>query len=212
MTDTPRTETGELSDEACMTALQQGDDTALAPLMQRWELPVKAFVSRLGVPFSDVEDVAQEAFVRLYENRARYRAGAAFKPWLLTIAGNLARNRLRWRSRHPADSWDALVETTGREPVHSDANMQVASAADAVALAADVRKAVAALPEPLREAVVCVELEDMSYVDAARVMECSPKAVETRGCHRPASGLRRYCRGKLRTAPHTRAFHSPHWA
>jgi len=193
MTDTPRTETGEPSDEACMAALQQGDDAALAPLMQRWELPLKAFVSRLGVRSADVEDVAQEAFVRLYENRARYRAGAAFKPWMLTIAGNLARNRLRWRSRHPADSWDELVASTGHEPAHSDVHTPPVSAADAAALAADVRKAVAALPEPLREAVVCVELEDMSYADAARVMECSAKAVETR-LYRARQLLRASCR------------------
>ena len=195
MTDTPRTETGEPSDEAWMAALQQGDDTALAPLMQRWELPVKAFVSRLGVRSSEVEDVAQEAFVRLYESRARYRTGALFKPWLLTIAGNLARNRLRWSSRHPADSWDELVANTGREPVR-DPVRAPESAADAAALAADVRKAVAALPAPLREAVVCVELEDMSYLDAARVMDCSAKAVETR-LYRARQLLRASCRGLL---------------
>lgn len=195
MTDTPRTETGDLPDEACMIALQQGDDAALAPLMQRWELPVKAFISRLGVPFSDVEDVAQEAFVRLYENRARYRAGAAFKPWMLTIAGNLARNRLRWRSRHPTDSWDTLVANNGGEPAGS-AGHAPESTADAAALASDVRKAVAALPEPLRAAVVCVELEDMSYVDAARVMECSAKAVETR-LYRARQLLRASCRALL---------------
>lgn len=196
MTDTPRTEADEPSDEACMAALQQGDDAALAPLMRRWELPLKAFVFRLGVRSADVEDVAQEAFVRLYEKRARYRTDAAFKPWLLTIAGNLARNRLRWRSRHPADSWDEMVASTGREPVRADARTPPASAADAAALAADVRKAVAALPAPLREAVVCVELEDMSYVDAARVMDCSAKAVETR-LYRARQLLRASCRTLL---------------
>lgn len=195
MADTTRIDPDESSDEACMIALQQGDDASLAPLMRRWELPVKAFVARLGVPFADVEDVAQESFVRLYENRARYRAGAAFKPWMLTIAGNLARNRLRWRARHPADSWDELVAGTGREP-GAVSGQAPESAADAAALAADVRKAVAALPEPLREAVVCVELEDMSYADAARVMDCSAKAVETR-LYRARQLLRTSCRALL---------------
>jgi len=96
-----------------MAALQAGQDASLALLMERWELGVKAFLLRLGVPVSDVEDVAQEAFVRLYEKRASYRAGAPFKPWLLTLAGNLGRNRLRWRFRRREDSM-----AVSNRPIH----------------------------------------------------------------------------------------------
>jgi hypothetical protein len=96
MTHQPESDSDEDSDESLMAALQAGDDHALATLMHRWELGVKAFLLRLGVPSSDVDDVAQEAFVRLYQKRDRYRAGAAFKPWLLTLAGNLT-GRIRPR-------------------------------------------------------------------------------------------------------------------
>jgi RNA polymerase sigma-70 factor (ECF subfamily) len=47
-------------------------------------------------------------------------------------------------------------------------------------LARNVRTAVNALPENLRQAVLCVELEDLSYAEAAQVIGCTPKAVETR--------------------------------
>ncbi len=193
--DTPLTEAVEPSDEACMQALQAGDDAALAPLMQRWERPVKAFIARFGVPSTDVEDVAQETFVRVYQQRAKYRVGAAFKPWVLTIAGNLARNRLRWRFRHPVDSLNAMMENTGHDPVR-DTRQTPDSSTDAASLAAEVRKAVGALPAPLREAVVCVELEDMSYADAAKAMACSAKAVETR-LYRARQLLRVTCQAIL---------------
>ena len=112
-----------------MAALQAGDDSALADLMSRWELPVKAFLLRLGVPSQSVEDIAQEAFVRLYEKRDRFKPGCAFKPWLLTLAGNLGRNALRWKSRHPTESLDSsgpegdasrdLPDPAGRSPSES---------------------------------------------------------------------------------------------
>ncbi len=58
MTTLPENDLGGVTDEALMEALQNGDDHALATLMHRWELGVKAFLLRLGVPSSDVEDVA----------------------------------------------------------------------------------------------------------------------------------------------------------
>lgn len=181
MPDTPNTDPRETSDEDLMAALQAGDDAALAPLMERWELGVKSFLLHLGVSTSDVDDVAQEAFVRLYEKRASFRMGAAFKPWLLTLAGNLGRNRLRWRFRRREDSIQAMDDAQPGGFQYADSSAQPASAlAEKTSIARTVRSAVGALPNNLREAVVCVELEELSYNEAAQIMGCSAKAVETR--------------------------------
>ncbi len=181
MTTRHENDAGAISDEALMEALQRGDDHALATLMHRWELGVKAFLLRLGVPSADVEDVAQEAFVRLYEKRASYRVGAAFKPWLLTLAGNLGRNKRRWRFRRREDSIEGMdaAQPGGFDPVDSSAR-PASDIAEKANLASDVRQAVNALPDNLRQAVLCVELEDLSYNEAAQVMGCTAKAVETR--------------------------------
>lgn len=197
MTTLPENDLGGVTDEALMEALQNGDDHALATLMHRWELGVKAFLLRLGVPASDVEDVAQEAFVRLYQKRDRYRVGAAFKPWLLTVAGNLGRNRLRWRWRRREDSIEAMDEAQpgGFEPVDSAAR-PASVLAEKANLAHDVRNAVNALPDNLRQAVLCVELEDLSYIEAGQVMGCSAKAVETR-LYRARELLRSTCKALL---------------
>lgn len=172
-----------------MTALQGGDEAALSVLMERWELPVKGLLLRFGLSAAETEDLAQETFVRLYQGRGRYRAGAPFRPWLLTIAANLARNRLRWRGRHPSESLDARVAATGLAP-SDPAAVDPAAALDAAAVAATVRRAVADLPPPLRETVVCVELEEMTHIEAAAVLGCTPKAVETR-LYRARAALRR---------------------
>jgi RNA polymerase sigma factor (sigma-70 family) len=197
MTTRPESDSDEVSDESLMAALQNGDDHALAALMHRWELGVKAFLLRLGVPSSDVEDVAQEAFVRLYQKRSSYRVGAAFKPWLLTLAGNLGRNRLRWRFRRREDSIEGIDATQpgGFDPVDTSAR-PASDLAEKANLARDVRKAVNALPDNLRQAVLCVELEDLSYAEAGQVMGCSSKAVETR-LYRARELLRTTCKALL---------------
>lgn len=181
MTSPAESDAGTDSDETLMEALQQGDDHALAALMKRWEVGVKSFLLRLGVPSSDIEDLAQESFVRLYQKRANYRAGASFKPWLLTIAANLGRNRLRWKFRRREDSMEELHATTpgGFEPTDPSAR-PASELAENANLIRDVRAAVNALPEKLRQAILCVEIEDLSYQEAAQVMRCTPKAVETR--------------------------------
>jgi RNA polymerase sigma-70 factor (ECF subfamily) len=183
MPDTTTTDTfsGDRSDEALMIALRAGDDSALAPLMERWELGVKSFLLRLGVASADVDDVAQEAFVRLYEKRAQFRPGASFKPWLLTLAGNLGRNRLRWRFRRREDSIDAMNDATPAGFTYPDPSAKPASLlAEKTSLAQNVRIAVTSLPDILRGALVCVDLEELSYDEAAQILGCSTKAVETR--------------------------------
>lgn len=180
----------EPSDEALMARLQAGEDAALAALMARWELPVKGFLLRLGVPTADVEDVAQETFVRLYQQRKRFAVGARLKPWLLTLAANLGRSRLRWRWRRREESAEALTDRAGAAAeTMDDAVPTGAEFAEQAERAVTVRRAVERLPSKLRGAIVCVAFESLSHAEAAQVLGCSVKAVETR-LHRARAQLR----------------------
>lgn len=184
------TDAEDPTDESLMEALQSGEDAALGTLMSRWELPVKAFLARMGVASSAVEDLSQETFVRLYQHRGKYRSGSRFKPWLLTVAGNLARNSHRWAQRHPAESLDALAEERpGGGEWLDTAGVPPDAKADAAQLAELVRASISRLPQTLREPVVLVDLEDLSYVEAAKVLDCSVKSVETR-LYRARNALR----------------------
>ncbi len=105
-----------------------------------------------------------------------------FSTWLYTIAANLARNHFRWRSRHPTVSLEtenAETEQTLGSTLPSDSpapNEQ----APATERAAAVRAAVRKLPEDLREAIVLCEWEELSVAEAAKILETTPKAVESR--------------------------------
>src|SRR5262245_54731783 len=100
------TDAGPL-DQDDMRRLVAGEQGALDMLMDRHAAAVHQFLLRmLGDP-DDARELAQEAFVRVYQHRHRFRPEARFTTWLYTIAANLARNQLRWRARHATTSLDA---------------------------------------------------------------------------------------------------------
>ncbi len=179
----PADESSGCTDETLMRQLRDGDEAALGRLMERWEAPLKSFLYRLLLDAGEAAEVAQEAFVKLFFQRARYRPGARFAPWLLTIAANLARNRRRWWRRHPAVSLDA-PGTDGEGRTQAWEMIDPAAGPAERALAAErvteVRAALAALPHELREIVVLAEFEERSHAEIAEILGCSAKAVEMR--------------------------------
>ena len=172
----------DAQDQADMQRLAAGHDAALNELMQRHAAPVFHFLCRMLGNEDDANDLAQETFTRVFRARESFRPDARFSTWLFTIAANLARNQIRWRSRHPNVSLDAeggaaeapLASTLpagGPSP-----NEQAISAERAVA----VRDAVQQLPEDLREVIVLCEWEEHSVAEAAAIVGATSKAVESR--------------------------------
>lgn len=168
------------SDEELMRRLQGGEEAALAPLMQRWELPVKRFIFRLVGSAAEADDLAQEVFVRVFTKRATFRAGAKFSAWCFSIAANQAKNRLRWWKRRPALSLEAWTEAGGDAPDGSRAGAAASETVVRRERIAAVQAAVAALPLDLRTALVLFEYEDQSMGEIAAALDCTPKAVENR--------------------------------
>lgn len=163
-------------DVSCMLRLQGGDDGALNELMSRWSQPLANFLFRYTSHEATAIDLAQETFVRVYENRLRFRGGR-FSSWLFSIAVNLARNNARWRKRHPAVSLDAGAESGHEIP---DTAADPSSGMERSEDAAAVRDAIRSLPEDLRMVVLLFEYEEQSYAEIAAALGCTPKAVETR--------------------------------
>ncbi len=157
--------------------VRMGDEAALGALMERWERPVKALIARIVLNTGEAEELAQETFVRVWQQREKFRADAEFRPWVFAIAVNLARNRLRWWRRRPGVSLDEWSETSEI----GDGRWEMGgSALERVERAAAVREAIAGLPVELREAIVLFEYEGMSQAEIAEAVGATAKAVETR--------------------------------
>jgi len=187
----PSNESPDERDRADMLRLVTGHDAGLNDLMERHGPRLYGYLFRSLQNEDDAADLAQETFVRVYQNRARFDPDQKFSTWLYAIASNLVRTQFRYRSRHPNLALDAQNPQTGSDlgktipldqPNPSE-SLQTAETADAV------REAVARLPEELRTPLILSEYEDLSHAEIGQILNCSPKAIETR-LHRARKLLR----------------------
>ncbi len=169
-------------DQQDMAGLAAGRDSALNALMARHAEPLLRYLIRLLQNETEAEDLAEETFVRVYQNLDRFRLGARFTTWLYAIATNLARDRRRWHARHPQVPLEAESGADGASlrDTLPGAERTPAEVLEAGERAEAVRRAVAALPEELRIPLVLAEYEEQSHAEIAAILKCSPKAVEMR--------------------------------
>jgi len=176
------TDSTEQLDAADMARLVEGQDAALNSLMERHAEKVFHYLIRQLQSEEDAADLAQETFVRVYQNCGRFKPTAKFTTWLYTIATNLVRDRFRWRARHPQVALEAENQSTGGTlgEALADENPGPAEELQRAERVEVVRRAVARLPEDLRTAILLAEYEGHSQAEIAIIAGCSVKAVESR--------------------------------
>ena len=177
--DTPSTD--EL-DRADLARLAHGHDAALNDLMDRHGERLFHYLLRALQDESDAADLAQETFVRVYQNRQKYDPRRKFSTWLYTIATNLCRDRIRWRGRHPHVSLDADANEAGRSLADTlpSAARTPAENLEAEERTEAVRRAVQALPADLRLPLLLAEYEDKSHAEIAEIAGCPLGTVQSR--------------------------------
>ena len=188
----------EEADRQAMGRLAAGRDEAFTELMTRHRDRLFHYLLRLLQNESEALDLAEECFVRIYENRSKFKSGFKFTTWLYTIATNLARDRLRHHARHPQVSIDAHHPGTDQDfrEVIPETKPHPGEALEATERVQAVRSAIAGLSEDLRAPLILAEYEDKSYAEIADILDCSAKAVEMR-LYRARQQLRKDLAGWL---------------
>ena len=162
--------------------VQRGDRRAFDLLVIKYQRKIMRLLSRMIHDPADVEDVAQEAFIKAYRALPQFRGESAFYTWLYRIAINTARNWLASSARRP--SAPNAIETEDGETFNETDNLTDISTPESVAasreIALTVNAAIQELPEELRTAIVLREIEGMSYEDIALSMGCPIGTVRSR--------------------------------
>ena len=169
-------------DLALVERVRRGDRHAFDLLVIKYQRKIMRLLSRMIHDPAEIEDVAQEAFIKAYRALPQFRGDSAFYTWLYRIALNTARN---WQSasfRRPNtvtplenedgetfDQIDSLSDQSTPESLM--ASRQVAQAVNA---------AIDELPDDLRAAIVLREIEGMSYEEIASTMQCPIGTVRSR--------------------------------
>jgi RNA polymerase sigma-70 factor (ECF subfamily) len=168
----------DAKDVRLMQLVSAGETAAFEELVERHQRLVVGTVARMLGSNSDVEDIAQQVFVRVWKSAKRYVPRAKFTTWLLKITRNLVFNELRRRSRHA--QLPLQVESEGEErPIRDER----ATAPDASLLEQELQRAIetaiAQLPETQRMAVVLRRYDELSYEEIAEVLDQSMPAVKS---------------------------------
>ncbi|WP_110655969.1 RNA polymerase sigma factor RpoE [Salinicola halimionae] len=169
------------TDQQLVERAQKGDSRAFDLLVKKYQHKILGLISRYVQDHSEVQDVAQEAFIKAYRALGSFRAESAFYTWMYRIAINTAKNYLVSRGRRPPgsdlDISDAeIVDQSGR--LSDIESPEAAIARDQ--LEAAVFEAIEKLPDDLRTAITLREFDGLSYEDIATIMECPVGTVRSR--------------------------------
>ena len=164
----------------------QGDSRAFADLVRRYERLVFRIAGGFLRDRGEVEDVAQEAFLKAYEALAGFRAGAPFGPWIAQIATRTCYDRLRARQRRGEVAWDDLSVSEQAEA----RSFAAGRPADDTAAARDLaERALASLSPKDRQALMLADALGHTAAEVGQMMGCTALAVRLR-LHRARRAMR----------------------
>ena len=161
-------------DARLMLRVRGGDRRAFEELFRRYTPPLISFLARMIPERARAEELAQEAFLRVYQARDRYEPKARFSTWLFSIANNLALNELArsYRKR------EAPLEGSGAEQLEAPQPAVDEVLEERRALSA-VEQGLAALPERQRAALLLRAGRGLGYAEIAEVMDTSSASVKS---------------------------------
>lgn len=169
-------------DRELVAKAQAGDKRAFGLLVEKYQRKLVRLLSRYIRDAAEVEDVAQDAFIKAYRALPAFRGESAFYTWLYRIGINTAKNHLVATGRRAPTSTE--VEAEDAESMDEGEQLRDVNTPESVLLskeiAATVNAAMDGLPEELRTAIQLREIEGMSYEDIAKVMDCPIGTVRSR--------------------------------
>ena len=169
-------------DQQLVERAQSGDKKAFELLVIKYQRKVERLLSRIIRDHAEVEDVAQESFIKAYRALANFRGDSAFYTWLYRISVNTAKNYLISQGRRAPTSTEFDAEEA--EGFDDASGLRDIATPDAELMSkqigAIVNKTIDALPDELKTAITLREIDGMSYEEIAQIMDCPIGTVRSR--------------------------------
>lgn len=169
-------------DAVLVARVQKGDKRAFDLLVLKYQRKIMRLLARMLNNQAEIEDIAQETFIKAYRALPQFRGESAFYTWLYRIAINTARNWLSSNQRKMLVP-DTFETKEGETFSQSDNLIDIDTPESRMVsseIAQTVNKAIEELPEDLRTAIVLREIEGLSYEEIAQTMECPIGTVRSR--------------------------------
>ena len=167
----------QIEDAELVSRSKSGDLAAFNLLVERYQRQVYGVSARVLGDLPAAEDVTQEAFISAYRAIGKFRGGS-LRAWLMRIATNLCYDHLRAAKRRPEDSLERSMESPGFSPPRS------AGSPEGDVLRGELRvaleQAIGGLPVDQRTVLVLVDVQGLSYEEAAQAAGVSIGTVKSR--------------------------------
>ena len=162
-----------------MTSSPPDRQQAFHDIALRWLPDVTRFARSLTRDETNAEDLVQETYLRAWRHWDSFKPGNEARAWLFTIARNA------WRKRAPRDARlvaveDDTLQLLAEQEFPLGASQEVLQRLSDADLRPAIRKAIAELPDGFREVVELVELQELSYAEAAEVLDIPVGTVRSR--------------------------------
>jgi RNA polymerase sigma-70 factor (ECF subfamily) len=172
--------TDTISEETIISRCQKGDHQAFNLLVTQYKKLVYNFIYRLSPNWRDVDDLAQEVFIRVYKSISTLKETKQFKSWLHRIVVNLYVDEVRKRKRRK----EVDLEDNARVENDSFSTTSVSDNPDRSfeekELESALQKAIEGLPEDYKIAITLREIQGLSYEEIAETLRCSLGTVKSR--------------------------------
>ncbi len=178
-----RPDVAESGDSEVVQNFLNGDDRAFGELVRRYDTRLLNFVYRTVGDRERAQDLVQETFVRVYRHLHRFDQNKKFSTWIYTIAGNLAKNELRNRSRNPMVLFQAIKKNwdADHRPLEwEDNSYNPDDLFRKRHLKELVERVVQELPEHHRMVFVLRELEGKTYEEISEITGVNLGTVKSR--------------------------------
>ncbi|MDD3354113.1 RNA polymerase sigma factor RpoE [Zoogloea sp.] len=192
-------------DQLLVERVQRGDKQAFGLLVSKYQRKLGRLLSRLIRDPAEVEDVAQETFIKAYRALPAFRGDSAFYTWLYRIGINTAKNYLVSQGRRAPTSTD--FDSEEAETFEEGDQLRDINTPERLLMTKQIGEtvnvAMEALPDELRTAIVLREIEGLSYEEIATIMECPIGTVRSR-IFRAREAISEKLKPLLDTAPNKR--------
>ena len=163
----------DASDEALMMCVQGGELASLQELVLRYERPLYSFLARYTGDRHLAEDLFQDCFLRVAERREAFDAARGFRPWIYSVAANLARDACRRREVRSREIDQARLAPKKGAPRPDEE-------AERLEEVEIVRDILSGLPEDARAMVLLHFHQGLTYKEVASALEVPVGTVKSR--------------------------------
>jgi len=169
----------KVTDEELIRRFQAGDETAFEEIVNLYKNRLMNFAYRFVLDREEAEDIVQDTFLKVYQNRYAYKEIAKFSTWIYTITANLAKTILRKRRNRKLFFFSRLgpedkdMDFPSNEP---DTQSKIEGKFDEQT----IQKAIIKLPEHFRTAIILRDIQELSYEEISNIINAPLGTVKSR--------------------------------